>query len=96
MRLARCPSKCTAKLRSGECKRVPQNVAVYLAGYYVGCPGCGFPQAVRVEDATIAEEGMDVGEVPRLTVSPVRCSRCEVLYRIDSDEITIVEAGRAR
>jgi hypothetical protein len=94
MRLERCPNKCTAKLRAGECKRVPRNSVGYLAGYYIGCPGCGLPQAVRPEDATIVEEGMDVGETPRLSVSAVRCSRCSVVYRIDGDEIT-TEVARA-
>lgn len=94
MRLVRCPTKCTAKLRAGECKRIPRDAA-YLAGYYVGCPVCGMPQAIRPEDATILEEGLDPGETPRLTVSAVTCSRCASVFRIDADEVLVMKVSRA-
>ena len=42
----------------------------------------------------IIEQGDD--EDLRVTISPVRCERCGVTYRVDSDELTIVEPPVAR
>lgn len=88
MRIERCPTKCAAKLGRGECKRVPRG-ALYLIGYYLGCPACGFAQAIRTEDASIVETGMDVGETPELSISLVTCSRCGKAFRVDRDEVLL-------
>lgn len=84
----RCPDKCNAKLRHAEAKRIPRS-ALYLHGYYIGCPSCGLPQAVTVFDVAIAEEG------PLVSIERIVCGSCGCCYRIDRDEVTILRAGRA-
>lgn len=92
MRLVRCQDKCVAKLRAGECKRAPRGVG-RLFGYYVGCPACGLAQPIVVGEVSIVEEGMEVGETPRLTIAAVTCGRCGCVFEIDRDEFKVRCAG---
>jgi hypothetical protein len=90
VRLVRCPTKCIAKLARGEAKRVPAKSVSYLAGYYIGCPFCGLPQTIRSCDAAFIESGLDVEEDIVMNMSPVCCTRCDGIYRIEQDEIVVV------
>jgi hypothetical protein len=91
VRLSRCPKTCASKLRAGEAKRIPTG-ALQLAGYYLGCPACGFPRACSVTEVDFVETGMDVGETPGLTMGEVRCDRCGVFFRVVEDEIHVRRA----
>jgi ferredoxin len=86
VRIARAPSKCTRRFAPGDARRVPKDLTI-LSGYYVGCPGCGRAVSISITAATIVEEGMDVGETPAVSISPVTCDRCGVHFRVDRDEV---------
>lgn len=70
-------------------KRAPARSLFYLVGYYIGCPVCGLTQCFPSGDVKFVEEGMDVGEVPVLSMTSGTCGRCHSVFRIDRDEIVI-------
>lgn len=89
MYILRVPSKCVARLAAGEVKRIPVSNPTYLAGYYIGCPSCGRPQAIPTANAQFHEEGLDVGDTPVLSMSKVECDRCHVCFSIERDEVIV-------
>jgi hypothetical protein len=92
MRIERRPDKCTAKLRRGEVKRVPQSAGLGLVGYYLACPACDRVQVLLATDVKIEETA--VGHVPWLSIEPFRCTRCGALARVNRDELVVLEAAR--
>lgn len=88
MRIVRAPKKCVARLSPGEVKRIPVADTRYLVGYYMACPSCGRVQAITREEGEMVETGMDVGEIPTLTMKPVECVRCKKQISIVRDEMS--------
>lgn len=82
MRVVRCPTKCSRKLAAGEIRRVPAPPG-YLAGYHVGCPGCGVPTGHSAVDVTFSEEGES------LSMTDWTCTHCGVRFFIEKDEIHV-------
>jgi transcription elongation factor Elf1 len=61
-----------------------------LSGYHIGCPACGRTVSISITATPIVEEGMDVGEAPMVSISPVQCERCGVRFKITRDEVVIL------
>lgn len=90
MRVVRRPTKCVARLAPGEVKRIPVRDTRYLVGYYLACPACGRVQAVPKEEGQFVESGMDLGEVPLLSMKHVDCTNpaCGKKIVIEADEVS--------
>ncbi len=84
---------CISQLRRGEAKRVPKNLLVKPVGYYVGCPGCGFPQVITTREVD-DKLGQDVAEdalMGAVSIGPgYACDRCGVRFRVEAGEIVFL------
>jgi hypothetical protein len=90
VRVKRCYMKCALRLAACEVKRIPVKNLLILSGYYVGCPACGRSMTVSTTRAPIVEEGLDPGETPLLSLGPVPCESCGVVFKILRDEVSLV------
>jgi hypothetical protein len=80
------------KMRGGDLRRVPQNPALGLVGYYVGCPRCGFVTPVlRGDGMTIAETN---GAVSFST--PATCVMCLARLALRESECEVEEGADVR
>jgi len=81
------------RMGHGELRRVPQNRAFGLVGYYVGCPRCGFVTAIIQGD-----EGLAITERDG-TVSfsaPAVCVACCVRIHLESSDARLEETPDVR
>ena len=74
------PNICEHKMRAGQARRIPQDAARGLVGFYLACPYCGGLNCLLAGDANLvlAEKAGSL-----VTVDGVTCRVCKRAIRAD-------------
>ncbi len=80
------------KMRAGDLRRVPQNRALGLVGYYIGCPRCGFVTPILPGHGMAVEERDDAVSFS----IPAVCVMCLARLALREGECEVEEGPDVR